>query len=248
MLDSRHKGIDSEAGNSSSRTALGSLQSRLRISADQSTSMRTRRRRRDHARSGLTPEADFPITTSRSSGVPLSQISNLPDVSLARKDAKTQAVKYNHKSMPRPSLRRLVPELLGQALIQLGEVSLGGDILRVLLERHGKAAAPMTTTFPRVCGIHRALIVFSLETLVSAYDSGILPFSLTSIMAVSSSGDASLKVNGFVFSIPPDCPTSTPVASRKRAFRKFSAGSGATASGGVDPSLAMTRAIGAVRH
>ena len=89
--------------------------------------MRARRRRRDHARSGLTPEADSSITTSRSSGVPLSQISNLPDVSLARKDAKTQAVKYNHKSMPRPSPRRLVPELLGQALIQLGEVSLDGD-------------------------------------------------------------------------------------------------------------------------
>ena len=89
--------------------------------------MRARRRRRDHARSGLTPEAEFSITTSRSSGVPLSQISNLPGVSLARKDAKTQAVKHNHKSMPRPSPPRLAPVLLDQGFIQPGEVSLDGD-------------------------------------------------------------------------------------------------------------------------
>lgn len=44
VLGSRRKVIDSEAGTSSSRTALGSL---LRTSVDQRTSMRACRRRRD---------------------------------------------------------------------------------------------------------------------------------------------------------------------------------------------------------
>ncbi|KAF8502928.1 hypothetical protein F5888DRAFT_1125714 [Russula emetica] len=139
---SRHKGIGSEAGTSSSRTALGSLPSRLHTSVDQGTSMRARRRRRDpvpqsgnvtSARSDLAPEAflsssdDFPVTTSRSNGLPLSQVSNLPDVSLARKDAKTQAVKRIPKSMPRPPPSRLVPELLDQAIIQSDKAFLDED-------------------------------------------------------------------------------------------------------------------------
>ena len=140
---SRHKGIDSKAGTSSSRTALGSLPSRSRTSADQGTSMRARRCQRDpvpqssnvtNVWSDLAPEAflsssdDFFITTSRSSdsGLPLSQISNLPDVSLARKDAKTQAVKRVPKSMPPPP-SRLVPELLDQAFTQSDEASLDED-------------------------------------------------------------------------------------------------------------------------
>jgi hypothetical protein len=40
------------------------------------------------------------------------------DVSLARKDAKTQAVKRIPKSMPRPPRSRLVPPMLDQAFIQ----------------------------------------------------------------------------------------------------------------------------------
>jgi hypothetical protein len=139
---SRHKGIDSEAGTSSSRTALGSLPPRLHTSVDQGTSMQAHRRRRDpvpqssnvtSARSDLAPEAflsssdDFPITTSRSNGLPLSQVSNLPDVSLARKDAKTHAVKRIPKSMPRPPSSRLVPELLDEAIIQSDKASLDED-------------------------------------------------------------------------------------------------------------------------
>jgi hypothetical protein len=140
VLGSRHKGIESEAG-TSSRTALGSLPSRLRTSADQGTSMRARRRRDPvpqssniiSARSDLAPEAfhsssdDFFITTSRSSRVPLSQISNLPDVPLALKDAKTQIVKRITKSMPRPLPSCLVPELLDQAFIRSDEASLDED-------------------------------------------------------------------------------------------------------------------------
>ena len=144
VLVSRHKGIDLEAGSSSSQTVLGSIPSRLRTSADQGTSMRARHRRRDFvpqssnvtsARSDVEPEAflsssdDLPITTPRSSGLPLSHISNLPDVSLARKDAKTQAVKRIPESMSRPPPSRLVPELLSvdQAFIQLDEASLDED-------------------------------------------------------------------------------------------------------------------------
>jgi hypothetical protein len=138
VLGSRHKGIDSEAGTSSSRTALRSLPSRLGTSADQGTSMRARRRQRDpvprsSARFDKAPEAflsssyDFPITPSRSSGLPLSQIFNLPDVSLACKDAKTQAVKRIPKSMPRPPPSHLVPELLNQAFIESDEASLDED-------------------------------------------------------------------------------------------------------------------------
>ena len=140
VLESKHKGIDSEAGTSSSQTVLGSVSSRLRTSSDQSTSMPARRRRRDpfpqssnvtSARSDLAPEAflsssdDLPITTSRSSGLLLSQISNLPGVLLARKNAKTQAVKCIPESMSRPPSSRLVPELLpvDQAFIQPDEAS-----------------------------------------------------------------------------------------------------------------------------
>ena len=134
VLGSRCKDIDSETGASSSRIALGSVLPRLRTSVDRRTSMQARRRRRrdpvpqsdnvTSARSDLAQETllsssdDFPITTSRSSGQPLSQISNLHDVSLARKDAKTQAVKRIPKSMPQLPPSRLVPELLDEAFIQ----------------------------------------------------------------------------------------------------------------------------------
>ena len=78
---------------------------------------------------------------------------------------------------------------------------------------------------------------------MSAYDSGSSQVSLTSILVVSSFGSAALEwqdhdLEGIVFFIPPDCPTSTPVASRKRASGKSSAGSGVAASAGVDASLA----------
>jgi hypothetical protein len=142
VLESRHKGIDLEAGTSSGRTALESRSSRLRTSVDQVTSMRACRRPRvpvpqsskvASARSDLAPETffsssdDFPITTRRSSGLPLSQVSNLPDVSLVRKDAKTQAVKRIPKLMPRPPLSRLVPELQDQAFIHSDIASLDED-------------------------------------------------------------------------------------------------------------------------
>ena len=84
---------------------------------------------------------------------------------------------------------------------------------------------------------------------MSSYDSVLSPLSLTSILVVSSFGHAALEwqdhdFEDFVFFIPPDCPTSTPVASRKRASGKCSAGSGpAAASADVDPFLATTRVI-----
>src|SRR5260370_3434369 len=52
---------------------------------------------------------------------PLSQLSNLPGVSSARKDAKMQAVKHMIKSTPQPPSSPLVPELLDQAFIPLDE-------------------------------------------------------------------------------------------------------------------------------
>ena len=141
VLVSRRKDIGSEAGTSSSRTALRSLPSRSRISVDQGTSMRARRRQRDpvpqssdltSARSDLAPEAflsssdDF-FTTPRSSGPPLARISNIPYVSLARKDAKTKAVKRIPKSIPRPPPSRLVPKLPDQAFVRSDEASLDED-------------------------------------------------------------------------------------------------------------------------
>jgi hypothetical protein len=132
---SNNKGIDSEAGTSSSRTALGSLPSGLGNSVDQGTSIGARRRRRDPVRqssnvtrSDLAPEVllpssesdDLHITTSHGSGLLLSQISNLLHVSLARKDAKTQAP----KSIPRPPPSRLVPESPDQVFILSYEASL----------------------------------------------------------------------------------------------------------------------------
>ena len=144
VLGSRHKGINI-AGTSSSRTALISLPSRSRTSADQRNSMRPRHRgdpvpgstNVPSARSDreLAPEAifsssdDLPIraTTSRGSGPPLSQIniSRIPDVSLARKGVKTQAVKRNiSKSIPRPPPSRLEPDLPGQACIRSDQADL----------------------------------------------------------------------------------------------------------------------------
>jgi hypothetical protein len=78
--------------------------------------------------------------------------------------------------------------------------------------------------------IHRALTVFS---------PGLSPLSLTSILVVTSFKSAVLEGKGqdfedFVFFISPDCPTSTPVVSRKRTSRKCEAGSGVAASAGVD--------------
>ncbi|KAF8502934.1 hypothetical protein F5888DRAFT_1125764 [Russula emetica] len=244
---SRHKSIDVEAGTSSSRLALGSLPSRLRTSVDQGTSMRARRRRRDpvpqssnvtSARSDLASEAflsssdDSPITTSRSSGLPLSQVSNLPDVSLARKDAKTLAVKRIPKSIPRPPPSRLVPELLDPAFVQPDEVSLDEDDPPWASGEARKVRRPND-----YCTSSRPRDTSSPDCFLSG-DS------------VSSFGRAALEGQDHNFEdffIPPDCPTSTPVASRKRASRKCSAGSGA-ASASVDPSLATTRVIEATRH
>ena len=132
VLGPTHKGFNSETGTPSHRTALGSLSSRLRTSVDQGTLMRARRRERGYlpqssnvssARSeaSLSSSDDFPITTRRGSGPPLSQVSNLPEVSLARKDGKTQAVKRIPKSMPRPCL---VPGLRDQAYIPSDEASI----------------------------------------------------------------------------------------------------------------------------
>jgi hypothetical protein len=140
----RNKGIDSKASTSSSRTALGSLPSRLRTFADQGTSMQARRRQRDlvpqlsngnvtGARSDLVPKAflsssdDVPITMSRSSRPPLSQISNRADVSLARKDSKTQAVNRIPKSIPRRPPSHLVPELQDHAFFLSDEAFLDKD-------------------------------------------------------------------------------------------------------------------------
>jgi hypothetical protein len=88
---------------------------------------------------------------------------------------------------------------------------------------------------------------------VRSYNSRLSPLSLTSIFVVSSFGRAVLEGQGrdfedFAFFIPPDCPTSTPVASRMRASRNFSAESGTAAPSGVDSSLAKTRAIEATRQ
>ena len=142
VLGSGHKGI---AGTSSSQAALRSLPSRSRASADQRNSMRPQARHRGDpvpastnvpsARSDrdLAPEAffpssdDLPITTSPRSGAPLSQISNIPDVSLARKGVKTQAVKRIFKSIPRPPPSRLEPDLPDQACIQPDEAGFDDD-------------------------------------------------------------------------------------------------------------------------
>ncbi|KAF8502909.1 hypothetical protein F5888DRAFT_1123964 [Russula emetica] len=224
VLGSRHKGIDSEAGTSSSRTALGSLPSRLRTSAAQGTSMRARRRRRDpvpqssnatSARSDLAPEAslsssdDFPIATSRSSGLPLSQVSNFPDVSLARKDAKTQAVKRIPKSMPQPPPSRLVPELLDKSFIRSDKASLDED------------DPPCASGKARKCRSPKDYRISSRPRDTSSPDC----FRVLSGNSVSGFGSAALEwqdhdFEDLVFFIPPDCPMSTPVASRKRASRK----------------------------
>ena len=104
--------------------------------------MRARRRRQSdpvpqsstvaNARSNLAAEtfsAGLPITTSRSSGLPLSHTSNFGDVSSAREDVKTKAVTCIPKSIPRPPLSHLVQELLDQAFIQPDEASLDEDDL-----------------------------------------------------------------------------------------------------------------------
>jgi hypothetical protein len=121
---SKHKGIESEAGTSSSRIAWGSIPSRLRTSIDQGTSMQARRRRRRDPlsqSSNLTsPRSDLAPEAFRGSGLPLSESSNLFDVSLSRKDTKTQAV----KRIPRSPPTRLVSRLPDQAFTQSDEVSL----------------------------------------------------------------------------------------------------------------------------
>jgi hypothetical protein len=151
------------------------------------------------ARPDLAPEAflsssdDFLITTPCSSGPPLSQIYNLPDASLAREDAKTQAVKHIPKSMPRLLRSRLVPELLDQALTQSDEASLDKDDPPCAPGKVRKGRRPNDIAFARVRVIHRALTVSFLETLVSAYESRSSPHLLTSILVVSSLGRAALE-------------------------------------------------------
>jgi hypothetical protein len=127
---SKPKSIDAERATSSSRIALGSLPSRSRTSDEQGTSMKARRRRRDAVpqSSNLTgPRSDsaddFPIATSRRSGLPLSESSNLSDASLTRKDTKTQAVKHVPKSMPLSPPSYLISGFLDQTLVQLDEAS-----------------------------------------------------------------------------------------------------------------------------
>jgi hypothetical protein len=117
---------------------------------------------------------------------------------------------------------------------------LAKTILRLSLESDGMAAGSTTILVTRICGINRGL-----KTLVSGYDRGSSPLSLTSTLAVPSGRVAlvlqDLNFDNFEdipFFIPPDCPTSTPVASRKRAS---SPDSGATALARVSPSLEMTR-------
>jgi hypothetical protein len=88
---------------------------------------------------------------------------------------------------------------------------------------------------------------------VSTYDLELSTLSLTSIVVASSFGYAALErqdhvFEDFVFFIPPDCLTSTPVASMKQASRKCLAGWGAVALAGVNPSRAITRVVEATRH
>jgi hypothetical protein len=230
--------------------------------------MRARRRQRDlvaqssnvtSARSDLAPKAflsssdDLPITASRSSDLPLSQISNLPDVELARKVSKIQAVKRIPKSMPQPSPSRLVPGLPDQAFIQSDEAFLDEDDLPCAPGKARKGRRPNDYHISSRLRdtVHRALTVSSLETLVSTYDSGSSPLSLTSVLVISSFGRTAREgqdhdFESFVFFIPPDCPTSKPVASRSGLLGSARrAVVGAAASAGVDP---LTRVIEATRH
>ena len=230
---SRQKGIGSEVGTSSSRTALRSLPSRFCTSAVQGTSMRARRRQRDpvpqsstvtSTRSDLAAKTfsdDLPITTSRSRGVPLSYIPNLHDVSSARKDAKTQAVKRIPKSIPRPPPSRLVPEFLDQTFIQSDEASLDEDDPPCASGMAQKGHSPnyRVSSRPRNTPSPDCFLPGDSGERVRLR---IIAAFADIILVVSSSGCAALEGQGhdfedFVFFIPPDCPTSTPVASRKQA-------------------------------
>ncbi|KAH9990490.1 hypothetical protein BJV77DRAFT_608785 [Russula vinacea] len=107
--------------------------------------------------------------------------------------------------------------------------------LRLSIESDGMAAW-RKTMFTRFCVINRAL-----ETLVSGYDRGSPLLSLTSSLAVPSGRLAPeppvLDFEDLSFVIPPDCPTSTPLVSRRRASKRGSPGSrGAAALAGVSPS------------
>jgi hypothetical protein len=232
--------------------------------ADQGTSMQARRRRRDlvpqssngnvtSARSDLVLKAflsssdDSPITMSRSSRLPLSQISNRADVSLARKDAKTQAVKRIPKLIPRPP-PRLVPELQDHAFFLSDEAFLDKDDPPCASGKARKGGRPNDyrissrprdtpspdCSLPGDSGKHvrfRMIAAFTDLTLV-----------------VPSIGCAAVEgqdhdFENCAFFIPLDCPTSTPVASKKRASRKRSAGSGGATSACADLQLATTRVI-----
>jgi hypothetical protein len=233
VLESGHKGIGSEPGTSSNRTALRSLPSQFCTSADQSTSMRARHRQRDPvpqsstvtgARSDLAAEtfSDDPITTSRRGGLPLSCISNFNDVSSARKEAKTQAVKRILKSIPRPPPSHLVLDLLDQAFVQPDEASLDEDDPPCASGTAQKGHRPndyRISSCPRNTPSPDCFLPGDSGERVQLM---IMPHSLTSILVVSSFGHASLDgedhdFEDFVFFIPPDCPTSTPVASMKQA-------------------------------
>jgi hypothetical protein len=171
------------------------------------------------------------------------------------KYAKTQAVKRIPKSMPRPPPSRLVPELPDQAFIQSDEASLDEDDPPCASgkARKGRRANDYRISWrQRDTSSHDCFLPGDSGERVLL---GSSPLSLTSILVVSTFGRAALEgqyhdSEDFVFFIPPDCLTSTPVAPRKRASRKCSAGplAGAAASAGIDHSLVMTRAVEVMRH
>ena len=92
--------------------------------------------------------------------------------------------------MPGPPPSRLVPELLEQALIQSDEASLDEDDS---LCASGKAWKGRRPNDYRISSCPRDTLspdcfLSGLETLVSAYDSGSSPLSLTSTLVGSSFG------------------------------------------------------------
>jgi hypothetical protein len=100
--------------------------------------------------------------------------------------AKTQAVKGAPKPMHRPPPLRLA-ELLDQAFIQSNEASLDEDDPPCASEKAWKGCRPDEYRISyRLCDTS-SRAVSSLETLVSTYDSGSSPPSLTSILVVSRS-------------------------------------------------------------
>jgi hypothetical protein len=101
----------------------------------------------------LSSSDDFPISTSCSNGLPLSQSSNLADVSLACKDAKMQAVKHILKLSETNSLKATVSLTQPQATtIQLSHVRPYHRLISLLYDH---------CLFPRpLCGVPLPLLPF----------------------------------------------------------------------------------------